>query len=322
MSLLLAVTLLVPQVPTAPVIHLPVLAQEPVAVQGGVQRRQKLFPDPAADMIITAAEGDASWTMMDLVRDYGRLTNQSIQADRETRSSLESCSTGLGRSVSIPKAKVQSFFEGLLVENRFALEIVHADQPRLLRVSSFSTRSDSALRARARFVPSGEVAAWASHPAMVITTTLHLPNVDVRQLSNSVRMLVTDPNTQAILSVGNTNSIMLTGPAANVADWAEIMLLADAYSVNEAEEPKHQPEYHRFALDHADARVVAPMIEELVASARVSGPVQQQGAFPADQTPKARVLADSRTNALVVMCTPSDLPKVTELVKLFDVKSE
>ena len=48
-----------------------------------------------------------------------------------------------------------------------------------------------------------------------IAPVLNLPNTDVRTLTNSMRAMLTDANTQSIIPVGNSNSLILTGPAAS-----------------------------------------------------------------------------------------------------------
>ena len=67
------------------------------------------------------------------------------------------------------------------------------------------------LRRDAAFVASTELARWADHPAFLIRTQLVLPGIDVRTLSNSLRQMFTDAQTQQIIPVGNSDGLILTG---------------------------------------------------------------------------------------------------------------
>jgi len=272
-----------------------------------------LFPTPNDDLVIAVGDGGAAWTMMDLVQEYARLTNQHIQVREDTRPFLESAATGLTRSVVVPKAEVQTFFEGLLVENDFAMTVLRDSEPRLLGLTSLNTGQRNTLRASAHLVPEQHLGVWRGHAAVLITTVVHLPNTDVRQLSNSMRTMITDTNTQQMLPAGASNSMVLVGYADAVSDLAEMLRIIDDASAKEA----LSPVYRRFALEQADAVMVAPLIEELLESAS-RRTTQIQGAPLPPRT--VRIIADQRTNALVVMCLPADQARVEELVRLFDVK--
>ena len=285
----------------------------PVASQGSPG---DLFPAPSDDLVIAVGEGGASWKMMDLVQEYARLTNQHIQVQDDTRQYLESTATGLTRSVVVPKAEVQTFFEGLLVENHFVMTVIRESDPRLLGITSLNTSGRNVLRAKAHFVPEQELGAWRGHASVLIQTVVHLPNTDVRQLSNSMRTMITDTNTQQMLPAGNSNSMVLVGYATTVADLADMLRIVDDASAKEAQSPT----YRRFALKNAVAADVAPLIEDLLDAANNRGRAVTQGGPP--PVPSARVVADPRTNALVVMCLPVDLPRVEELVALFDAKQD
>lgn len=286
-------------------------------VAAGPAAGDDAFPAPSEDMVIAVGDGGASWTVMDLVSDYTRLTNQHIQADAGTRNFLESTPTGLTRSVVVPKGQVQSFFEGLLAQNSFVLTVINPTEPRLLGITSLQTGQRGALRSQAFFVPAEAIAGWADNPASLVTTVVHMRNTDVRQLSNSMRVLLTDQNTQTMMAAGNTNSMIITGMGTQVAYIVEMMRQVDAA----AAEQVHQPQFRRFPLKHASAPEVAPLIEDLVgASHGTQGPGMVQGVQPSSR--QARIVPDARTNSLMVMCLPADLQNITDLVALFDVKQD
>ena len=73
---------------------------------------------------------------------------------------------------------------------------------------------------------------FADQVATPITTVLHL-DIDARQLTNSLRSLMTDTNSQSAIPVGNTNSVILQGFASNVASLARILRLVDQESARD-----------------------------------------------------------------------------------------
>ncbi len=92
---------------------------------------------------------------------------------------------------------------------------------------SFSARQSA--RQHAAFVPVEQIEVYADHPARLITTTLELEWTDVRTLSNSLRTMLTDANTQQIIPVGSSNSVILTGFCPNVVDLVRMLRM-----INEA----------------------------------------------------------------------------------------
>ena len=65
-------------------------------------------------------------------------------------------------------------------------------------------------------------------------TVLNLPNTDVRTLSNSLRTMLTDANTQQIIPLGNSNSVLLSGFGSNVAALAKMLQFVDEASAADA----------------------------------------------------------------------------------------
>lgn len=317
MSLLLTTAVLL-----APIAKNPLLLMERAPAEPPVQEPREPaqspespFPTPSDDLVIPMAEDGGSWTMMDLVREYGRLTNQHLQVREDTRALLEGTGIGLTRSAVVPRAGVQSFFEGLLVENDFVITVLREAEPRLLGITSLQTSQGSTLRASAHLVPEEELQAWRDHAAVLITSVVHMPNSDVRQLSNSTRTMIADINTQQMLPAGSSQSMIVTGYADQVAKMARMLRIIDDSAARETSSPG----FRRFALEHASASEIAPLIEDLFVAAS-SRPALVQGA--ATPPPNVRVVADPRTNALVVMCLPGDRERVETLVALFDVKQD
>ena len=63
---------------------------------------------------------------------------------------------------------------------------------------------------------------------MIFRMAVHLPNTDVRQLSNSMRTLITDTNVQQMMPAGSSNSLVLIGTGQFLADTVSMFLAIDA----------------------------------------------------------------------------------------------
>ncbi len=284
-----------------------------------IQTPDRLFPLPSADMVVAVGEQGDSWTVMDMALDYGRLTNQHFIIDAETQGYLQNGGTGLRRSLVVRKADVQAVFEHVLEQNDFVLLVLRQQEPRLLSIVSLQTGSRNGIRASAMFVSAEDLESWGAHAAILITTVLHLPHTDVRQLSNSMRTMITDSNTQQMLPAGNSNSLVLTGFASNVAELVRMLRIVDEAAATEIVEPA----FERLPLGHAQATVAALIVQELIDASTLRLDPQRGGAPMAPHGHvAARVVADERTNALLVLAMPSDMVRIHRLVELVDVEQK
>ena len=187
------------------------------------------FPVPEAPLVVEAQDAP-SITMMDFLRSYTDVTGQNVVLSSETEQLLESQKLGLIGAVTVPPAELQSFFETMLIEHDFTLRLVRDREPRVLGIDSLKTQARNTIRAHARFISVDHLEAMRDHPAMLVTTVVSLPHTDVRQLSNSMRTLITDANTQQMLPAGNTNSMIITGFGSSVAQIVDALRLIDAES--------------------------------------------------------------------------------------------
>jgi len=178
-------------------------------------KMEDMFPMPKEGLTITVDHvGDKSMRLDALVDEFSRVTGITIQTVKDSQSNLRAVPIGLNRTIVVPPSEVYRIFETLLVANEFALIHLSDVEPRIWVVQSFTARGPQ-LRSNALYVAESDLGQWASHPATLITTTVNLPNTDVRTLSNSMRSMFTDANTQQIIPVGSTG-LLVTGFAGNV----------------------------------------------------------------------------------------------------------
>jgi hypothetical protein len=199
-------------------------------------------PFPVATAGITIHVEENKQPMIDdLLGQIEKVTGVHFLVTQETRSILRKAPTGLLRDLEIPREQVWTAVETILIQNEFTFVFASQDEPKLISVWSMQGNVQrQAMRNFARFVPREELRAWSKHPSVLVTTLLTLDSTDVRTLSNSMRTMFTDTNTQQIIPVGNANSLILTGFANSVAAIADML-----ERVNEAERKRLAEEAKR-----------------------------------------------------------------------------
>jgi type II secretory pathway component GspD/PulD (secretin) len=282
-----------------------------------------LFPAATGDLVIDWPADGTPPAMAELAHRYGELTGQLMVTTQQTRDLLQNARLPLDRPATVPAAQVQSFFESVMFASDFVLTIVREEAPRLVQLDSLQTASRSNIRAGAQVVSGQDLALLRRHPAMLFTTVVDLPNVDVRQLSNSLRTMITDANTMQMLPAGNASSLVLTAFGPQLADWVEYLRLIDVSSAV----PKQAITHDVIRLQHAVAADTAALVERALASAREQRSGMLAGAVaaqPAQMMPMPRpapsVVADVRLNALLVTCPADELAEARRVIALLDVQ--
>jgi hypothetical protein len=284
-----------------------------------------LFAPATADMVIPAGDSGDAWTLLDVLQDYSQLTGQHVRMNAATREYLAGQAAGLTRSAAVPRGEVQSFVEGLLVGHDCFLTVERTAEPRLVSAHWLNGyRNPMQVRELALHAEEAELARLSVHPALMVSAAIDAPNVDGRQLVNSMRILLTDSNRQVLVPAGASNTILLAGPAPWVRSIVRLVRAADESSRREA--AKATAVFVRLPLVHASAAQVAETVEELMRASTRPGAESDQQGMPrpyADRNRiEARVLADARTNALLAAVLPADVERLRALVALVDVEAE
>ncbi len=193
------------------------------------------FPAPTAGIQVTSADG-VDMKLTKLLDEFSKVTGVALIMDPATRSEVSKASTGLNRSVDVPAAEVYPVVETILLQNGFGLVPVHDRDPRIASLVAFGAGARGGVRGSAMFVPARDLDFYSRHPAVLVTTVLDMPHTDVRTLSNSMRTMFTDANTQQIIPVGNTNTLILTGFAGQLANIVQMLQVAEESSARAAAE--------------------------------------------------------------------------------------
>ncbi|QDU66506.1 secretin N-terminal domain-containing protein [Engelhardtia mirabilis] len=184
---------------------------------------EPVLPLPSGPLVIGAGRANLS----ELVAQISQLTGVSIRASASALGRLAESPTGLLADTQIAPEAAWSFFESLISQEGFLMVELRASSPRLLAIiDNYNGQSRNGPR-HYRAIPGERLDDYAEHHALLIETVLHLEYVDVRQLSNSLRSLVTDQSSLNMVPAGTSGSLLVQGTGANLAELARMLRTVD-----------------------------------------------------------------------------------------------
>lgn len=224
----------------------------------------------------------------------------------------------------IPKSDFYSFFQIMMIMNDFVCTRVGPEHLAVVLIQSISGNNRTQARQNAVYVTPDELDKYADQPAVLITTVIDLPNTDVRNLSNSMRPLFPDQNTQQLVPVGTTNSVVIMGFGSQVASTVKMLRFIDEAS---RDTQTVVPEFEVIPLEFASAEELSDTLTELLEASRraAQARTQQQaaqgvtGQLQQGQT-ESKIMVDARTNSLLVMAMPDDMPRIKDLIARLDTE--
>lgn len=140
---------------------------------------------------------------------------------------LESLSCGLDRDAEVESEDTWRFLNDLLLANGLSLTGLRTDGPYLLGIRSTHSRSDHVSGSRAVPVEFSELANLSDFGALIVETQVSFEAANARNVANALRGLIVDPHTSMLLAVGDTNSVVVSGPVHRVSRIADTMRRAD-----------------------------------------------------------------------------------------------
>lgn len=275
-----------------------------------------LFPPATKAMVVTSGPDSEKFTYYDLVRQYAQATDQEVSMTEAIEGLLRSRSVDLSRSF-VPVEQVQHTFETLLVSAGFVLAPPKVPEVPIIGISSVEGPGRSALRGNTTFLEADQVDLAAKHPAVLFTATIDLPNTDTRQLSNSLRTLIVDPNIQQIVPAGTSSSMVLVGLGEQIAGFTEALKEIDEAADRERLALERRVQV--ISLVHAKAADLASICA-LVFEAQM-GEEKEVVQLGGPRPKSILIVADARTNSIVVRGTAEELERVTRLVAELDKES-
>lgn len=284
----------------------------PATVQDEAATIKSLYPPARAPITIqVGGEDDQTMSLYELVTAYGDVTGQAVSASADVENLLRNQRVPVDRFLEVPRDEVQTVFESLILDCHFIIAPSGTDEIPIVRVESLLGGARADLRSRAIAIPSSELQEVGHlHPATIMMTTIELPNTDVRQVSNSMRTMITDANTQQMLPAGNSSSMVLIGLGAQLASLADSLRAIDDASKLSGKSDEERIEI--VALKHGKAVQLDAIVSTLFG---LDAPAQsQQG----PTRPYIDIAADPRTNSIVLRGIESRVQEVRTLITSLD----
>ena len=146
-----------------------------------------------------------------------------------------------------------------------------------------------------------------SDPLVEVFPLQHVESIAMSRLLNQIFSDALDSDvgygSLSVLPLVNPNSVLLVGSRRTVGKAQEVLNKLDSPS-------KSLNQFETFNLKHAKASVVQEIVENLFSG-------ELTGEVPSFE-PKALVIADSRTNILIVRAGPRDMDEVRDLIREID----
>ena len=180
-----------------------------------------LFPTPTAGMVVPGRGPDEP-TLEELLRAFGAVSGEHLSWTEDTGQALRSARPGLDRELDIPAGELYSVVETILRSQRFAFVDQSRTEPRRLAVI-LCDAPDRGARGRERQVDPEELPLYQDHPAIQITTTVTLENLDVRLLGNALRAMIVDPYALTIIPVPGSRRLLLTGYGSDLVRLVRLL---------------------------------------------------------------------------------------------------
>ncbi len=251
-------------------------------------------------------------------------TGKNFTYDKQVASELSAQDVRMFGTKRIPVDDFYQFFQIMMFINDFVTVEVGPRHLSVVVLQSLAgpNQQRNSIRQRTTYVLPEELEDFADQPAVLITTVLHLPNSNTRQLPATLRPLMADATTQSLVSVGDSNSIILQGFGSQIAALARLLYIVDRES---AAGEQIVPEFATIPVEYESAEEIADILDQLL-SARTTAPTtrpNEQGVAGnirsrgTEQEPE--ILVHNRTNSLIIMAMPDDMPGIKELVARLDV---
>jgi hypothetical protein len=306
-----------------PAIALAAFAMPQEAQQASPASEKSIYPKPtgALDLMVEDEAVHSPMTMIEMLLSYGALTGQTLTYNTDVYQALHNTSLNLTRSCALPPEEVQPWIENLLIQNGFVLQpILSGEQP----LAAIHLRSSRHLGTVSTSIGAEDLESVKDSAATIFSTVLMLPNTDVRQLSSSLRVLISDRDTQSLLPAGSTHSLHIRGFGPWVYEIAEMVKRVDVSASPIAEgESGIRVELMSFKLKNAEAIAASFLVQELISQSQkivVGGSAKTTVATQKIPVSPITVLPDERTNSLIVTVRSDLVDRLKQAVALVDAE--
>ncbi len=267
--------------------------------------------------------------LLEFVKLAQEATGFNFTYDPQTGGALAQAKVAMLGVKRIPKSEFYNFFQIQLFINDFVCLEVGPPQISVILIQSLGQAQQArggggALGKNPIFVNPEDLPDYRDQPATLIITVLNFKNIDSRQLQTQLRQLLVDnTGSQQIVPAGD-RSLIMQGFGSYIASLARLLDIVDRVSAQTA---FAQPVFDLIPLEFAAAEDVADLLEQLLeaqqeqVNRRPRAQVEGQGVsglLPGAEL-ESKILVDGRTNSLLVMALPEEMPRIKDLVARLDV---
>ena len=268
--------------------------------------------------------------LLDFVKLAQDATGFNFTYDPPTGQQLSTARVVMLGPKRIPKSEFYNFFQIQLFINDFVCQEVGPPHISVILIQNIGqggqprSGGGSALGKAPVFVSPQDLDDYKNQPASLIITVLNFENIDSRQLQTQLRQLLVDNSGYQQVVPAGERSLILQGFGSYIASLATLLNLVDDYSAQTA---LTLPVFDLIPLEFAAAEDVSDLLEQLLeaqqeqVSRRPRPQVEGQGVsgiLPGQEI-QSKILVDGRTNSLLVMATPEEMPRIKDLVARLDV---
>jgi general secretion pathway protein D len=294
------------------------------------QEGPRFIQQQGDDLILSFSEGSEQLTLLGLVEFAQEITGLNFTYDPQTGTQLQQQKVVMLGLKTIKRSEFYNFFQIQLFINDFVCLEVGPPQISVILIQSLSQNAQQrgggggALGKNPTFVLPENLDDYRDQPASLIITVLNFKNIDSRQLQTQLRQLLVDnTGSQQIVPAGD-RSLIMQGFGSYIASLAKLLSLVDEVSAQTA---FAQPVFDLIPLEFAAAEDVADLLEQLLeaqqeqVNRRPRAQVEGQGVsglLPGQEL-ESKILVDARTNSLLVMALPEEMPRIKDLVARLDV---
>jgi general secretion pathway protein D len=290
-----------------------------------------LIQEEGDDYILNFSENPAEQLpLLDFVKLGQEVTGLNFTYDPQTGTQLGQAKVVMLGPKRFRKSEFYNFFQIQLFINDFVCSEVGPPQISLILIQNLGQGGQArgaggALAKTPVFVPPQDLDDYRNQPATLIITVLNFDNIDSRQLQTQLRQLLVDNSGYQQVVPAGERSLILQGFGSYIASLSTLLNLVDDYS---AQTQLALPVFDLIPLEFGAAEDVADLLEQLLEAQQdqvnrrprpqVEGGQGVSGLLPGTQL-ESKILVYGRTNSLLVMAPPDEMPRIKDLIARLDV---
>jgi general secretion pathway protein D len=273
------------------------------------------------NFIVTFDEAQGT-DLAEFITSYQRISGKAIhyeQKDIENQKIFQ-----LGSKV-VPKDRFDIYFGAVLRNLDFLMVQFGPEDAGFLALRKLGqqTRGQQALKTQAQIVLPSELPKLADNPGLLATTSILTKYLPAREAVTTLQLYFADTATESIRNIEGTNTILMTGFANNLQGIVRLLGEIDK------EPADFYPLVTKRKLNHAVADEIQPVLKELIDAYMGSGRTATGGAQPGGRQrgpglpgiePEPTVIADARTNTLLVTAGAKTMEKIVQWIDLLDIE--